>query len=134
MNYLQLNKLPEFKDGWQPVLTAMEQGRFFVSTGEVLLPQFTVNGKSAGEVLNMDKGGMAEIMLDIDCTFPLNFAEMISGDGKEVFREKVDLSGTQPFGRQSFKFQTTLKNKTWVRVEVWDVAANGAFTEQVWLQ
>jgi hypothetical protein len=134
VNYLQLKKLPEFKDGWQSVLTAMENGKFFVSTGEVLLPQFTVNGKSAGKVLEMDKVGNAEILLNIDWTFPLNFVEIISGDGKDVFREKVDLARTQSFGRQTFKLKTNLKNKTWVRVEVWDVAANGAFTQQVWLQ
>ncbi len=134
VNYLQLKKLPEFKDGWQPVLTAMENGKFFVSTGEVLLPQFTVNDKSAGQVLEMDKVGNAEILLNIDWTFPLNFVEIISGDGKDVFREKVDLASTQSFGRQTFKLKTNLKNKTWVRVEVWDVSANGAFTQQVWLQ
>lgn len=134
VNYLQLNKLPEFKEGWQPVLTAMETGKFFVSTGEILLPRFTVNGKQAGEVLKMGKNEKTEILLDIDWTFPLNFVEIITGDGKNVYREKIDLHDTKSFGKQSFKFQTNLKNKTWARVEVWDVAANGAFTQQVWLE
>ena len=51
INYLQLDKMPEFKDGWQPVLDAMEKGKFFVTTGEVLLPTFTVNGKKPGKQL-----------------------------------------------------------------------------------
>jgi hypothetical protein len=134
VNYLQLDKLPEFKDGWQPVLTALEQGKFFVSTGEVLLPRFTVNGKGSGEVLKISKDGKAEVQLDVDWTFPLSFAEIISGDGNQVFRQRVDLSNTEAFGKQSFKFQTNLKNKTWLRVEVWDVASNGAFTQQIWLE
>src|SRR4029077_19334959 len=35
VNYLKLNALPRFDDGWQPVLEALRRGRFFVSTGEV---------------------------------------------------------------------------------------------------
>jgi len=26
-----------------------------------------------------------------------------------------------------------VKGRTWVRFEVWDIAANGAFTQPVWL-
>ncbi|RZK22373.1 MAG: hypothetical protein EOO43_09700, partial [Flavobacterium sp.] len=35
---------PEFSQGWQPVLDVMKKGKFFVSTGEVLFPAFSVNG------------------------------------------------------------------------------------------
>jgi hypothetical protein len=45
INYLKLDRLPQFDDGWQPVLDALRNGRFFVSTGEVLIPEFTVGGK-----------------------------------------------------------------------------------------
>lgn len=112
----------------------METGRFFVSTGEVLLPAFTVNGKKSGEQALLDKNGKAKITLEIDWTFPLNFAEIISGDGKEVFRQKIDLQHTHAFGKQKFDFTADLKNRKWVRVEVWDAAVNGAFTQQVWLK
>ncbi|MEJ7693820.1 hypothetical protein [Daejeonella sp.] len=135
INYLQLDKLPEFKEGWQPVLTAMEKGKFFVSTGEVLLPGgFTVNGKSSGETVKLDNRGKAEIKVEIDWTFPLNFAEIISGDGNRVYRERVNLDKTQAFGKQQFTFPAALKDRKWVRLEVWDVAANGAFTQFVWLE
>ncbi len=53
VNYLQLDKLPDYKQGWQPVLDVMKQGRFFVTTGEVMLPAFSVNGKGAGETLSL---------------------------------------------------------------------------------
>jgi len=133
INYVQLDQLPKFEQGWQPLLDAMENGRFFVSTGEVLLPAFTVNGKKSGEKAQLDKNGKAKITLEIDWTFPLNFAEIISGDGKEVFRQKIDLRSTHAFGQQKFEFTADLKNRKWVRVEVWDAAVNGAFTQQVWL-
>lgn len=134
INYLQLEELPEFEEGWQPILDAMENGKFFVSTGEVLLPVFQVNGKNSGETASLDRRGKAEIELEIDWTFPLNFAEIISGDGSQVYRERINLEKTQAFGNQKFTFDTNLNDRKWVRVEVWDVAANGAFTQFVWLE
>lgn len=134
VNYLQMNKLPEYKDGWQPVLDVMRQGKFFVSTGEVLLPSFAVNGKKSGETLTLSQDGKAEIAIEAAWTFPLNFAEIISGDGNKVYREKINLTDTRAFGKKKFIFNTKLKNRKWVRIEIWDIAANGAFTQQVWLK
>ncbi|WP_115372726.1 CehA/McbA family metallohydrolase domain-containing protein [Adhaeribacter pallidiroseus] len=134
VNYLQLDKLPNYNQGWQPILDAMQQGKFFVTTGEVLLPTFSVNGKKSGETLKLPGEGKVTIALDVSWTFPLTFAEIISGDGSQVFREKIDLQNTQAFGKQNFKFKTNLNGKKWVRVEVWDAAVNGAFTQQVWLE
>jgi hypothetical protein len=134
VNYLQMDKLPSYKEGWQPVLDAMRGGKFFVTTGEVLLPRFTVNGKGSGETVAINKAGKDRIVLDVAWTFPLQFAEIISGDGKEVYRERINLDSTTSFGKQQFTFTTNLANRKWVRVEVWDAAVNGAFTQQVWLQ
>jgi hypothetical protein len=134
INYIQLDHLPAFEDGWQPVLDAMQKGKFFVSTGEVLIPSFTVNGKQAGESVQLDSKGKAVIELDVDWTFPLNFVEIISGDGNKVYRETKLLHQTMAFDKQHFTFTENLKGRKWVRVEVWDVAANGAFTQFVWLE
>jgi len=134
VNYLQLDKLPNYNEGWQPILDAMQQGKFFVSTGEVLLPAFTVNGKKSGETAILPQNGKVTIVTNIDWTFPLNFAEIISGDGTQVYRERINLNTTQAFGKKQFTFKTNLKNRKWVRLEVWDAAVNGAFTQQVWLQ
>ena len=46
INYLRLAKLPRYDDGWQPVLDALRGGEFFTTTGEVLIPEFTVGGKA----------------------------------------------------------------------------------------
>lgn len=134
VNYLQLDKLPKFEEGWQPVLDAMEKGKFFATTGEVLIPSFTVNGTPSGEVLKLSGRGRAEVSVEIDWTFPLNFAEIISGDGEKVYRQFISLAETEAFGRKTFTFNADLKGRKWVRVEVWDVAANGAFTQFVWLE
>lgn len=134
INYLQLDHLPEFKDGWQPVLDAMRKGKFFVTTGEVLIPSFKVNNAVANETARLDAKGLAEVSMDIKWTFPLSRAEIISGDGKEVFHDVIDLNDTQAFGEKTFKWSRNLKGKKWVRVEIWDAAANGAFTQIVWLE
>ncbi|MEO8110351.1 MAG: hypothetical protein ABI594_09970 [Ginsengibacter sp.] len=134
VNYLQLDKLPNFNDGWQPVLNAMKHGKFFTTTGEVLLPSFKVNGKTSNETVVLDDAGNTKIELEVNWTFPLNFAEIVSGDGEKVYREKINLDTTKAFGKKRFVFNTNLKNRTWVRAEVWDVAANGAFTQSVWIK
>ncbi|MET7254533.1 hypothetical protein [Dyadobacter fermentans] len=134
VNYLQLDQLPRFEDGWQPVLDAMRKGKFFVTTGEVLIPAFKVNNAVVGEIARPDAKGNVEINLDAKWTFPLNRAEVISGDGKNVFHDIINLNDTQAFGQKSFKFTQNLKGRKWLRVELWDVAANGAFTQIIWLE
>lgn len=124
VNYLQMNQLPTYSQGWQPVLDVMKQGKCFVSTGEVLFPAFSVNGKGAGETVKLPEDGKTALLLNVDWTFPLTFAEIVSGDGKAVFRERIDLTKTLPFGKQKFTFNTNLKGKKWVRVEVWDAAVD----------
>lgn len=133
INYLQLDKLPRFEEGWQPVLDAMEQGKFFVTTGEVLIPRFTVNGKGSGETVNLSGGKKADVVLALEWTFPLSYAEIVSGDGEQVYRERVDLSSTEAFGSKEFHWNFDLSGRKWVRVEVWDAAVNGAFTQFVWI-
>ncbi|HEX5153268.1 MAG TPA: hypothetical protein VFW07_17580 [Parafilimonas sp.] len=134
VNYLQLNALPKFDDGWQPVLDAMQQGKFFTTTGEVLIPFFTVNGKPTSETATLDANGNAKINIHLNWTFPLSFIEIISGDGEQVYRDSISLNNTTSFGDKNFTFNINLKNRKWVRAEVWDVAVNGAFTQTVWVK
>ena len=49
-------------------------------------------------------------------------------------RERVDLSDTEPFGRRTLHLSPNLSGQDWVRFEVWDVAANGAFSQPIWLK
>lgn len=134
VNYLMLDSIPTFKNGWQPVLDAMQKGKFFATTGEVLIPQLTINNKYAGDTLKLDKSGNATVKMDLRWTFPMNFVEIISGDGQQVYRDRIDLTQTTAFGSKEFKFKTQLNNRTWVRVEAWDVAANGAFSQTFYIE
>ena len=118
----------------EAVVTTEEQGRaIFTSTGEVLVPKFRVGGKESGETLEVPQTGESVVEADVEWTFPLNDAEVISGDGKQVFRQRIDPSDTEGFGSRHLRVPVPLQGRTWVRFEVWDVAAEGAYTQPVWL-
>lgn len=133
INYVRLDKLPRFAEGWQPVLDALRGGRFFTTTGEILIPEYSVGGKASGQVLDPPAQSPTMIEAQLSWTFPLAFAEVVSGDGKEVFRQRVDLSNTESFGTRKLQIPASLQGRKWVRFEVWDIAANGAFTQPVWI-
>jgi len=133
INYLRLPKLPRYDDGWQPVLDALRGGEFFTTTGEVLIPDFTVGGKQSGQTLDLVSRAAPVLEANLEWTFPLAFAEIISGDGQKVFRQRIDLTDTESFGTRKLRLPLELKGLTWVRFEIWDIAANGAFTQPVWL-
>jgi len=132
INYVKLDHVPRFEEGWQPVLSALRDGRFFVTTGEVLVPEFTIGGKSSGETL-ATADSRPEVRATLEWTFPLRFAELVSGDGRNVYRERIDLADTGPFGKRALTLKPDLSGRTWARLEAWDVATNGAFTQPVWL-
>lgn len=134
INYLRLPKMPRYADGWQPVLDALRTGAFFTTTGEILIRQFTVAGKQSGEAAALSPNREVPISFTLSWTFPLKFAELISGDGSKVYRERLDLSDTGPFGTRTWKLHPNLTGRTWVRLEAWDTATNGAYTQPVWLE
>jgi hypothetical protein len=134
INYLRLDRLPRFDEGWQPILDVLRGGRFFVTTGEVLLHAFTVGGQESGGMLKLPADGRPEVRVALEWTFPLQFAEVISGDGKQVYRERIELAETGSFGKRTVTLKPDLRGRKWVRFEVWDVAVNGAFTQPVWLE
>ena len=133
VNYLKMDTIPRFQDGWEPILDTLRNGQFFVTTGEVLIPEFTVNGSSPGAVAKLQKNQSAKVTLNLQWTFPLDYAELISGDGRTIKRQRLDLSDTAAFGQKSWTVEIDLTGQRWVRLEIWDIATNGAFTQPIWL-
>jgi hypothetical protein len=134
VNYVKLDKLPRFDDGWRPILDALRAGQFFVTTGEVLFHSATIGGKEGGQTLTLPSDGRPEVVVDLAWTFPLRSLEVVSGDGSKVYRERLDLSDTPPFGRKTATLKPDLTGRTWARLEAWDVATDGAFTQPVWIE
>jgi hypothetical protein len=121
VNYLKLDRLPRFADGWQPVLDVLREGEFFVTTGEIHLRDFAVTAGSAPAV-----------QARLDWTLPLAFAEVVAGDGTRVVRRRIDLAETRAFSGRDFSAPLPEgAGLRWVRLAVWDVAGNGAFSQPV---
>jgi hypothetical protein len=119
VNYVKLDRVPRFSRGWQPLLDALRAGEFFVTTGEVLIPAWSLDRKAS------------EVTAEVNWTFPPAFAEVITGDGSRVHRQRVDLADGESFGSRTLRIPVDLRDMQWVRLEVWDVAANGAFTQPI---
>ena len=98
------------------------------------MPRFLVGAKQSGQTLKLDASGRAELEVELTWTFPMSFAEIITGDGKQVYRKRIDLTGTGAFEKQTLKTTLKLSGKSWVRIEAWDVAANGVISQPVWLE
>lgn len=53
---------------------------------------------------------------------------------EKTFHKRVSLRDRNAFGSDDFEFMADLADRKWVRLEIWDIAGNGAFTQPVWLQ
>jgi hypothetical protein len=133
VNYVQLDRVPAFQESWQSLLDSLRGGKFFVTTGEVLIPSFTVDGQGSGSRLDLKAGRPAKVQAELRFTFPLKFVEVVSGDGASVHRRRIDLTDTGPFGDRVVNLDLDLAGRNWVRLEAWDIACNGAFTQPMWL-
>jgi hypothetical protein len=123
VNYLRINRTPGPDDDVSPVLNAMRDGNFFVTTGEILITNYSVAGA----------GAQRSIAADVEWTFPLSFAEVVWGDGKKIDRQVISATETTAFGTRHFAIPFDATGKSWVRFAVWDSAGNGAFVQPVWL-
>ncbi|MBB3695842.1 hypothetical protein [Sphingomonas sp. BK580] len=133
INYLRLpGALPTHAGGWSAVTEALRAGHFFTTTGEVLVSDFTLDGTRSGD--EVASRGRATLRATVEGTFPLAYALIVSGDGEKVFRERVDLTDAGGFAQRTIERRVNVSGRRWVRLEVWDVAANGAYTQPVFLR
>jgi hypothetical protein len=130
ISYLKLDRTPQHPE-WSPVVSALRSGDFFVTTGEILIRNFHINGQPAGGHAQLGPNGKITASVDLDWTFPLNFCELVWGDGQRVMRTIVTLHDTGQFGQRQFRVDAEAPSARWARFAVWDTAANGAMTEPV---
>jgi hypothetical protein len=118
VSYLKLDTLPT--DGnYSSIIDVMMKGDYFVTSGEVLIPTHSVSGSGAGAVLNAD----------VHWTFPLDFVEVVWGDGQKTSNKVVSAKDLQPFANKSFAIPFDATGAKWVRFAAWDTAGNGAMTQ-----
>lgn len=123
VNYVKLDRVPRFDEDWSPILHAMRAGDFYVTSGEVLLHKWGMEGAGARRTYTAD----------VEWTFPLEFMELVWGDGDSVHTQMIPATDLPAFGTKHFSIPFEAAGKKWVRFAVWDSAGNGAFTEPVHL-
>lgn len=106
-----------------PAIAPLREGNFFVSTGEILLPETEIQAASPNQITVRAKASW---------TFPLRMAEVVWGDGKKTERLIIPLDETRPFGSKIFEWTVPVKDWKWARLAVWDLATNGAFVNPTW--
>jgi len=123
VNYIKLDRVPGPEDDWSPILGSLREGTFFVTTGEILIRSYKVEGSS----------NQRTISADVEWTFPLEFVEVVWGNGKIVDRQIIRATELGAFGAKRFSIPFDASAKSWVRFAVWDSAGNGAFVQPNWL-
>ena len=65
--------------------------------------------------------------------FPLEYLEVVWGDGELIDRQIIRATDSTSFGTRRFEIPFDAAGKSWVRLAAWDSAGNGAFVQPVWL-
>ena len=124
VNYVKLDKIPKFKDGWKPVLDVLRAGDYYVTSGEVLLRNWALEGS----------GAKSTYAAEVEWTWPPEFAELVWSDGKTVDRQTINLTDMAPMTSHKFRVPFDATGKRWVRFAIWDSAGNGALTQPIHLK
>jgi len=120
VTYVKLQAVPK-PEAAGVVVRALMRGDSFVTSGEVLLPSYAVNGT----------GDRRTIVADVEWTFPLSFVEVIWGDGSTSDRQVISAADLPAMSRKRFEIPFNAAGRKWVRFAAWDVAGNGAMSQPV---
>jgi hypothetical protein len=122
VSYLRLDELPPPGD-YAPIVDVLGRGDYFVTSGEVLVPSHRYEGSGAD----------ARVVATVEWTFPLDFVEVVFGDGERTTSRRMSATDLPAFGRETFTIPFDATGQAWVRFAAWDSAGNGAMTMPVWL-
>ena len=89
---MKLDRLPTVDD-MSPIINAMKRGDYFVTSGEVLISTYAVEGT----------GDKRTITAEVEWTFPLDFVEVVWGDGQKTDRQIISTTDLPPFGKKQFQ-------------------------------
>ena len=118
MLYLRLDKVPGIDD-MSSIVDTLKRAAYFVTSGEVLIPHWELKGK----------GERRTLVAEVEWTFPLEFVEIVWGNGELTERKVISTTDLPPFGKKRFEIPFTVADKKWIRFAAWDVATNGALIQ-----
>ncbi|MFN7923882.1 MAG: hypothetical protein U0Q16_27515 [Bryobacteraceae bacterium] len=121
VNYVKLDRLPRYNEDWTPITRSMRAGDFFVTSGEVLLNSWAIEGS----------GAQRKFSVQFEWTYPLEFYELVWGDGKTTGRKVISATDLPPFGSQRVSIPFEATGKKWVRFAAWDSAGNGVIGQPI---
>ena len=104
VNYVRLDRVPRFDEGWKP--RAREPAGRPVLRDHGRGPDPRVHGRRPRErarSLAIPGAGPSEVHARLRWTFPLRFAELVSGDGDKVYRQRIDLLGHRSVRREELQ-------------------------------
>ena len=116
VTYVKLDKVP---DNPAPVVKALMAGDSFVTTGEVLMPNYQV----------VSAGKASKVVADLEWTFPLDMVEIVWGDGKTTGRQVIPATDLPPMGSHHFEIPFDATGKKWIRFAAWDSAYEGVMSQ-----
>ena len=122
VTYIKLDRVPGATEDWSPILKSMREGTMFVTTGEILIRNYAVEGSGSKRTINAD----------LEWTFPLEFVEVTWGDGTKVERQTIRTTDLAPHGTKRFMIPVDATGKSWVRFAAYDSAGNAAFAQPQW--
>ncbi|MCP5348507.1 MAG: hypothetical protein H7A04_16775 [Pseudomonadales bacterium] len=120
VTYLPLERLPT-GDDYSSIIEVLKRGDYFVTSGEVLIPEHHYSGS----------GSDALLTAEVSWTFPLDFVEVVSGDGEQVRSVIIPATHLPAFSNNTFQIPFDASGQAWVRFAAWDSAGNGAMTMPV---
>jgi hypothetical protein len=120
VSYIKLASVPPANDP-SPVIQTLMRGDYFVTSGEVLIPSYTIQGT----------GNQRTVVADIEWTFPLEFIELVWGDGTRTGGQVIYTPEQPALGSHRFQIPFDATGKKWVRFAAWDSAGNGAMLQPV---
>ncbi len=120
VNYVKIGNIPPPGE-WGPIIDAMKTGNYFVTSGEVLISSYSVQGA----------GAQRTISADVEWTFPLEFVEVVWGDGQRTDRQIISTTELPALGKHHFQIPFSATGKKWVRFAAWDSAGDGAMVQPV---
>ena len=120
VSYLRIGDLPGPGE-YAPIVDALERGDYFVTSGEVLIPSHRYEGSGSG----------MWVVADVEWSFPLEFVEVVFGDGERTTTSRRSATDLPAFGRETFTIPFDATRQAWVRFAAWDSAGNGAMTMPV---
>ncbi|HYM13593.1 MAG TPA: hypothetical protein VEU62_22825 [Bryobacterales bacterium] len=123
VNYARMKTVPSFEN-YASVADVLREGDYFVTTGEVLLPDYSIAPPAK-------VGGASRVRAHVRWTFPLKMAEVVWGDGAATQRRVISLEKTAAFGEADYDWPVEAGDWKWMRFAVWDEAGDGAFVNPV---